>query len=176
MAAIDIGNSAEARPGAWSATYTRINKANPANLSGKITLIQIYAHTEIANFEVGIFQQVSADTFTTRSVSGNLGTIPAHTLTEKVVDLDVVAGDYIGCYGTTGSMDGASEAGGGLWYLDGDWIPCTNKAFTLYDTDPDLSLYGIGAEPGWTGKVCGVINPAKVMGIAVANIAKVHGV
>jgi len=30
--------------------------------------------------------------------------------------------------------------------------------------------------PSWTGKVMGITNPAKVMGIDVANIAKVHGV
>jgi len=30
--------------------------------------------------------------------------------------------------------------------------------------------------PGWTGKLLGVTNPAKVMGIAVANISKVMGV
>lgn len=30
--------------------------------------------------------------------------------------------------------------------------------------------------PGWTGKISGVTNPAKVMGIAVANVAKVKGV
>ena len=29
---------------------------------------------------------------------------------------------------------------------------------------------------GWTGKAMGVTNPAKVMGVDVANIAKVHGV
>ncbi len=29
---------------------------------------------------------------------------------------------------------------------------------------------------GWTGKISGVTNPAKIMGVDVANIAKVHGV
>lgn len=29
---------------------------------------------------------------------------------------------------------------------------------------------------GWTGKISGVTNPAKVMGVDVANIAKVKGV
>lgn len=29
---------------------------------------------------------------------------------------------------------------------------------------------------GWTGKISGVTNPAKIMGVAVANIAKVKGV
>jgi len=30
--------------------------------------------------------------------------------------------------------------------------------------------------PGWTGKISGVTNPAKIMGVAAANIAKVKGV
>ena len=29
---------------------------------------------------------------------------------------------------------------------------------------------------GWTGKICGVTNPSKINGIAVANISKVCGV
>jgi hypothetical protein len=42
--------------------------------------------------------------------------------------------------------------------------------------------YGYGGEvefdtaAGWTGKISGVTNPAKIMGIPVANIAKVKGV
>lgn len=32
------------------------------------------------------------------------------------------------------------------------------------------------AVAGWTGKICGVTNPAKINGIAVANIGKVIGV
>lgn len=34
----------------------------------------------------------------------------------------------------------------------------------------------VTAGPGWTGKISGVTNPAKIMGVAVANIAKVKGV
>ena len=29
---------------------------------------------------------------------------------------------------------------------------------------------------GWTGKICGVTNPAKICGIAVADISKICGV
>ncbi len=32
------------------------------------------------------------------------------------------------------------------------------------------------APPGWSGKISGVTNPAKVMGVDKANIAKVKGV
>lgn len=41
-----------------------------------------------------------------------------------------------------------------------------------------VCLYGEGAAPptGWTGKISGVVNPAKIMGIPVENIAKVKGI
>jgi len=29
---------------------------------------------------------------------------------------------------------------------------------------------------GWTGKICGVTNPSKICGVAVANISKVNRV
>lgn len=45
-------------------------------------------------------------------------------------------------------------------------------------TTLDYSIYCNYTEAvaGWTGKISGVTNPAKVMGVAVANIAKVKGV
>jgi len=45
-------------------------------------------------------------------------------------------------------------------------------------TTRDYSIYCDYSEapPGWTGKISGVVNPAKVMGVPVANIAKVKGV
>lgn len=46
------------------------------------------------------------------------------------------------------------------------------------DPEPAIGIAGNEQTPtvGWTGIVNGVTNPAKVMGIDVANIAKVHGV
>ncbi|GAI27798.1 unnamed protein product, partial [marine sediment metagenome] len=42
----------------------------------------------------------------------------------------------------------------------------------------DFFLVGYATAPaaGWTGKISGVTNPAKIMGVDVANIAKVKGV
>jgi len=40
----------------------------------------------------------------------------------------------------------------------------------------DETLLGYAAAGGWTGKINGVTNPAKINGIAVADIAKVNGV
>ena len=40
------------------------------------------------------------------------------------------------------------------------------------------NLLGIwdAAAVGWTGKISGVTNPAKICGVAIANISKVMGV
>lgn len=47
-------------------------------------------------------------------------------------------------------------------------------AGNLYGAKLDINYTAAAA--GWTGKVCGVTNPAKVCGVASANIAKVSGV
>ncbi|GAI74804.1 unnamed protein product, partial [marine sediment metagenome] len=47
---------------------------------------------------------------------------------------------------------------------------------SLADAYWGLVMYIEPAPVGWTGKISGVTNPAKVMGVAVANIAKVKGV
>jgi len=51
------------------------------------------------------------------------------------------------------------------------WIKATYN--TLWDT---LLTYGSEETSGWTGKVMGVTNPAKIMGVAVADIKSVMGV
>jgi len=54
-------------------------------------------------------------------------------------------------------------------------LPSWTKATynSLWNT---LLTYGSEESSGWTGKINGVTNPAKINGIAVANIAKVNGV
>jgi len=43
-------------------------------------------------------------------------------------------------------------------------------------TTLDYSIYCNYTEPGWAGKISGITNPAKIMGIPVADIAKVKGI
>lgn len=43
------------------------------------------------------------------------------------------------------------------------------------DYDPYLYITGLSGSSGWTGKIMGITNPAKIMGIDVANILKVGG-
>ena len=57
------------------------------------------------------------------------------------------------------------------------------KGEVLREGDPSVCITQVKGEvlraseaAGWTGKICGVTNPAKINGIAVANISKVCGV
>ena len=70
---------------------------------------------------------------------------------------------------------------------DENWAAYTfenDTAYRYYELDvssrrDEASLYGLEAfakTPGWTGKICGVTNPSKICGIAVADIAKVSGI
>jgi len=147
MAVIAIGSSAIDRASSASVTSTMIMKDNPANLSGKITSVQIYAAVTIENCEVGIFEQVDTDVFTTRS-NAALGQVVQGATRTFEVDLDVAAGDFIGIYGTEGSIDRSDSEGGlGIWYKAGDYIPCTSEGFTFWTGhDRIYSLYGSGEE------------------------------
>jgi len=173
MAAIDVGALAIDRGSQLSGGYTVIEESNPANLTGAITLVKIYAESAMLGVKVGIFYKRNGDTFSTRS-NVTLGDI-ADDYTEHIVNLAVVAGDFIGIYFTGGTISRELTGGVGAWLHLADDIPCTDVIFTHYD-EHIYSLYGEGAELGWEGKISGVTNPAKVMGVAVANIAKVKGI
>lgn len=141
MADIDIGSPAINRDGYTTNGYTYVLKENPANDSGFIHTVQIFAHSACSNFQVAIFSNIG-NNLTTRdnvligAVSGGI----KQTFTG--LHLAVVVGDYIGFY-CVGTVE-RSGAGVGYWYKAGDKIPCSNTPFTGI-TYRNISLYGIGA-------------------------------
>ena len=138
---IDIGESAINR-GTTASTYTWVNIGNPANGSGTITSIEIWASTALTNCEVATFYVVSGNNLSTRD-SELIGSVIANSKQTFAVNLDVQAGDYIGAYYTVGALERDSEGFAGCWMKTGDNIPCTNALFTLRDGEA-ISLYGIG--------------------------------
>lgn len=175
MALIDVGADCIGRAADIAPYTTYIDKNNPANATGTITDVCIWAATNLANCEVAIFQEVAADTFTTRSDIA-IGAVVAGAARHFVVNLAIVTGDFIGVYFTAGGIE-RDYSGAGHWYKAGDNIACTSVVFALV-ANQSLSVYGTGATApaGWTGKISGVTNPAKIMGVAVGSIAKVKGV
>ena len=173
MAAIDVGvkpsvDSADAAAKTW------VNRDNPANLSGKITTIDITCFNDVTGLKVAIFENVGGNNLTARDVVV-IGDLAAGLHEGIAVDLDVEAGDYIGYYVATGNGSCQTVTGSGTWQLAGDHTECVD---TTFGTWTSVSyLWGDGAEAaGWSGKISGVTNPAKVMGVDVANIAKVKGI
>lgn len=65
----------------------------------------------------------------------------------------------------------------GAGYTGGTWVYSTNSGSSWTTVSNDDHLFeDWGEAAGWTGKISGVTNPAKIMGVDVANIAKVNGV
>lgn len=140
--AIDIGASATDRETTQSA-QTLINKTNPANETGTITSVEIWANAGLSNCEVATFFVVSGNFLSTRD-SQSIGTVAAGSKQTFEVNLNVQAGDYIGMYYTAGLIERDSYGFGGMWTnYGGDNIPCTNVEFSLLAGDA-ISLYGTG--------------------------------
>lgn len=151
---IDIGNAATNR-GSYvvgSDGWTYIDLANPANASGKITSVELYAVNgyNLANCEVATFFLVSGSNYSTRDTHTIGAVTGGSKQTFPDLDIDVEAGDFIGVRVTAGRLEKDTSGGSGILYKSGDYIPCTNETFYTYDADGILSLYGTGvtAEEG----------------------------
>ena len=127
-----------------ASVLTIVNKSQPANGTGKITTVEIWANAELSNCEVAIFRVVSGNNLSTVSTH-TIGTVAAGSKQSFEVDLDVVEGDFIGMYYTAGTMERQTTLGDG-WYAAGDNIPCTNVTFTVF-AGMTVSLYGKGETP-----------------------------
>jgi len=137
---IDIGSSVIYRDFALDNAVTHIVVANPANASGKITSVEIYALNTMATCKVATFYNVSGLTFATRDYE-EVGEVLEGAKRTFTVDLDVQEGDYIGMKFSSGNGC-TTNAGSGYWYYYGDGIP-GQKTYIL-SSSHTLSLYGTG--------------------------------
>lgn len=136
---IDIGTAATDR-GEPLSPSTRIIITNPANLTGKITSVEIWAEVTMGSVEVATFFLVSGNNYSTRDYEA-IGTVTSGAKRTFTVDLDVHIGDYIGIYYVTGNLSGEAGGGDNRWKT-GDHIPCTNFLFSV--STAQASLYGTG--------------------------------
>ena len=140
---LNIGDTAINRADITASGYTFICRNNPANASGKITTIEIWANTNFSNCEVATFYVVSGNNFSTRGTH-TIGSVTAGSKqTFSGLNIAVKAGDFIGIYFSAGALERDTGSGVEARYRSGDNIPCTNALFTP-DQIQHLSLYGIG--------------------------------
>jgi len=151
--AVDIGMSAINRDLAYAiSAATTFNVENPANATGKITSIEIYANSNLSNVEVATFFEVTPGYYSTRD-NVTIGSVTAGSKQTFTVDsgsnpisLDVQTGDFLGIKSTAGNIEWDFTGFNGIRFVLGDKIPCTNEAFDL-NSDDAISLYGTGTEP-----------------------------
>jgi len=174
--AVDIGCEAIGRVGSMPAGYTALNKTKPAEASGIVKSIDIWANEDITGLRVGTFYTTDGNMLRCRASQAIAGTITAGSKVTKAVSIAVEIGDYIGFYCDSGGVEQDFSGYDDVWRYYGEAIdPDDQATYTLLSGDA-LSLGGYIGPAGWTGKISGVTNPAKIMGVDVANIAKVKGV
>ena len=171
---IDIGNAATNRGAARGAGYTHIDSGNPANDTGILDTFEVWFHNKGSGVKIGTFSG-SGSTYTNRDYE-SIGAVTAGSKQSFTgLSCDVTSGDFIGIYFGPGYVD-VEFSGGTSYYKDGDQFGAGAQSYSSFARI--FSIYGSGetVAEGWTGKVMGVTNPAKIMGVAVADIKKVMGV
>ena len=139
---IDVGSAASNRNTYCSAGYTMVDKNNPANFTGRITSVQLWADTNMSGVIIATFS-ASGNNLTARS-SYAIGNVTAGSVQTFAVDLNVTIGDYLGFYAAGGTLDLAVSADFGIWYHAGDMTTTTSHAFTFDAGSSYISLYATG--------------------------------
>lgn len=143
---IDVGVEAIDRDYTITSDRTVINKTNPANASGKITSVEIYASSNMTGAIVVTFYRpdpTGQPDYLVARDSYEIGSVTAGSKQTFEVDLDVEAGDYLGVYFSAGWIERDNSGGDGIWYKVGNYTQTTGDNF-----DPIgnwvLSLYATG--------------------------------
>jgi len=144
MSSIDIGAAAIDRNNNFNPTRTSINLDNPANASGTINTIKVWAYTSMTGLRVGTFYLVSGGTYKCRD-SATIGNVTAGSeQTFAGLSIAVEAGDYIGCYYPSGVIELSDSGGAGVYRISGEYIDPDDQASYDFYAGFVISLYGIG--------------------------------
>ncbi len=148
---INIGDSVIDRPTAWTyVNWTAIVKANPADASGIITVVEIWAvaGNPLVGCRVGTFYTTNGDTLKCRD-SVVIGDVPAGSKqTFSGLSLAVEAGDYIGIFFTGGEVEREDTGQAGMWYVTSEQIDPGDEAVYTPVANYTISLGGTGEVSG----------------------------
>lgn len=139
---VDVGAAAIDRGDTGAGNATRIEGTNPANASGYLDTIEVWAAANIAGFEVATFVNITGNEFSTRDTHTIGNVTSGSKQTFSGLNIDIQTGDNIGCYFITGQIE-LSVSGVAYWYTNADDIPCTDVTFTS-NPNRQMSLYGTG--------------------------------
>lgn len=160
VADIDIGAEPIVRDSFADFGITWIDKNNPANASGALHSVKVYAVDDLYGLIVGTFYFVSQNDQTTLkcrdSVAiGDVAAGAVRTFTELSIAVEI--GDYIGCYFDPpyGWLYLDDSGYGGVWWIEGEYIDPNDEIAYKFYPGYAISLYGYGdieAPPGLENK------------------------
>ena len=143
---IDVGSEVINRPQSMPEGYTMIILDNPANLTGTLDTVQVWAASigDVTGFRIGTFYLVSGTTYKCRD-SVAIGTVTSGSAqTFSSLSINVEAGDYLGAYWAVGTIErNGAGFGGELFYYGESIDPDDQATFTL-QTGDTLSIYATG--------------------------------
>jgi hypothetical protein len=128
---IDVGSgAADLETNANNADFTTVDMNNPANASGTLNSVEIWANVDMTGVKVVAFNNTSGNVLSPRSAPALIGNVTAGSKQTFTVSLPIQAGDYIGIYAATGNIDGSLLSGAGWWYKAGDYTETADATFT----------------------------------------------
>ena len=153
---IDVGASAIDRDAYYGKGQTYIGTANPANATGTLDTIEIWAHLNLTLCEAITAFWISnvsgsEDIYETRDEHA-IGSVTAGSAQEfsGIANFDVETDDCIGMYFTVGyiQVDPYGDGAGRWYYEAGDQTAAENQATYWWSGARDGSIYGTGSEAG----------------------------
>jgi len=140
--AVDISGGATDRDSYFTNSYTLLDKTNPANLTGTLTDFEFWANTDISGLKVGTFSgtETSYDDRDFETI-GSVTSGSKQTFTGK--SCSVEAGDLLGVFYSSGSLECLSGGGAGLFYKSADQFGTSAQTYSSSSKGP-LSMYAIG--------------------------------
>ncbi|MBA7547873.1 hypothetical protein ES705_40314 [subsurface metagenome] len=144
---IDIGSEAIDRTLYHGFDWTILEMNNPANASGKITSVEIWAVSNegLTDCKVGTFYRLGNSDYKCRD-SANIGTVTSGS--KQIfsgLDIAVETGDCIGIYFSRGEIE--RDLGGETFYrVAGDHVNPGDQATFSAAVPGYFSLYGIGEQ------------------------------
>ncbi|MBA7582535.1 hypothetical protein ES708_24465 [subsurface metagenome] len=141
---IDVGADPTDRANSSPAFYTLFGIDNPANASGLLHTVKVWAAQYISALFVGTFYPSNGQWHTCRD-SVLIGAVTAGAeRTFTGLSIAVEEGDYIGCYLTDGSIEADTQGFAGIWIDYGYYIePGVRRIYSFF-SNRAISLYGIG--------------------------------
>jgi len=143
---IDVGADPIERAISLEAGYTIIAKDNPANASGTLHTVKIWAVIDLSGLIIGTFYPINGNTLKCRDsvFIGDVKSGAERTFTEFAIPIE--AGDYIGCFYSNGNISFDFTGFAGLWSILGEHIGRGDEATYDFFNGYAVSLYGIGIE------------------------------